>query len=51
LSDIARARMAAWRDETPRDKHGVRSLNPADYDLDPEALRTRFLFYRQRFGL
>jgi len=43
--------MAAWRDDTPRDKHGVRTLNPADYDLDCEALRARFMFYRKRFGL
>jgi hypothetical protein len=51
LSDVARTRMAAWRDDTPRDKHGVRSVNPADYGLDREALRDRFIFYRQRFGL
>jgi hypothetical protein len=51
LSDIARIRMAAWRDDTPRDKHGLRSVNPVDYDLDCEALRARFMFYRNRFGL
>ena len=51
LSDIARARMAAWRDDTPRDKHGVRGIDPADYGLDPEALRERFMFYRKRFAL
>jgi hypothetical protein len=51
LSDAARARMAAWRDATPRDQHGLRSLDPADYGLDCEALRKRFTFYRTRFGL
>jgi hypothetical protein len=51
LSDTARARMAAWRNETPRDKHGVRSVDPADYGLDREDLRARFMFYQKRFGL
>ena len=50
LSETARARMAAWRDDTPRDKHGLRSLDPADYGLDREDLRARFSFYRERFG-
>jgi hypothetical protein len=51
LSETARARMAAWRDATPRDKHGVRSLDPADYGLDCDELRARFMFYRKRFGI
>jgi len=51
LTDVARARMAAWRDDTPRDKHGLRTYDPADYGLDRHALRERFAFYRQRFGL
>jgi hypothetical protein len=51
LTGIARARMSAWRDATPRDKDGVRSLDPADYGLDREELRARFMFYRKRFGL
>jgi hypothetical protein len=51
LTDVARARMAAWRDDTPRDKHGLRTYDPADYGLDRQALRERFAFYRQRFGL
>jgi len=51
LSDVARARMAEWRDNTPRDKHGVRSYDPADYGLDRDALRDRFAFYRKRFDL
>jgi len=51
LSDTARARMEAWRDDTPRDKHGVRSYDPADYGLDRDVLRQRFAFYSSRFGL
>lgn len=51
LTDVARARMAAWRDETPRDKHGLRTYDPADYGLDRRLLRERFAFYRERFGL
>lgn len=51
LTGTARARMKAWRDETPRDKHGLRSYDPADYGLDRAALRERFAFYRKRFGL
>jgi hypothetical protein len=51
LTDEARARMAAWRDDTPRDKHGTRSYDPADYGLDREELRRRFRFYSERFGL
>ena len=48
---VARARMVAWRDDTPRDKHGLRTYDPRDYGLDRDALRERFTFYRQRFGL
>ncbi len=51
LSDEARARMTTWRDDTPKDKHGTRTYDPADYGLDREALRHRFAFYRTRFGL
>lgn len=51
LSDEARARMKAWRDDTPRDKHGVRTYDPADYGLDRAELRERFRFYSQRFGV
>jgi Sulfotransferase family len=51
LTDETRARMAAWRNDTPRDKHGIRHYDPADYALDRNNLRARFAFYRQRFGL
>ena len=51
FSPEARARMAAWRDDMPRDKHGARTLDPADYGLDKAELRARFAAYCQRFGV
>lgn len=51
LTPEARAGMARWRDETPADKHGRRTIDPADYGLDKEALRSRFAFYREHFAV
>ncbi len=51
LTPEARAGMERWRAETPRDKHGSRTIDPADYGLDKDALRARFAFYRERFGI
>lgn len=51
LSEAARARMQAWRQGTPRDKHGSHSYDPADYGLEVAALRERFGFYSDRFGV
>ena len=45
------AGMERWRAETPRDKHGTSTIDPADYGLDKEALRARFGFYRERCGI
>ncbi len=47
----AREGMRRWRDDTPKDKHGTRQIDPADYGLDKAALRERFAFYRERFGI
>ena len=47
----ARRRMKAWRESTPRDKHGEHTYNAADYGLDTNKLRERFRFYNERFGL
>lgn len=47
----ARARMQAWRDSTPRDKHGSHEYNPADFGLDPARLREQFRFYSDRFDV
>ena len=49
LTPRARARMEAWRRETPRDKHGEHGCDPVDFGLDPSQLRERFAFYAQRF--
>jgi len=51
LTAEARAGMEHWRAETPADKHGKRTIDPADYGLDKAELRQRFAFYRDRFGL
>ena len=47
----ARARMMAWREGTPRDKHGRHEYDGADYGLDTAALRQRFRFYSDRFDV
>lgn len=51
LSGEALTRMRAWRESTPRDKHGGHSYDPADFGLSVEALRTRFSFYSNRFDV
>ncbi len=51
LTDETRAAMLAWRASMPRDKHGSHTYDPADFGLDPAALRARFGFYTARFGL
>ncbi len=47
----ARARMQAWRDDTPRGKHGGHDYDAADFGLEPAALRERFRFYSERFAV
>lgn len=51
LTPEARGRMQAWRHSTPRDKHGAHQYELADFGLTASALRTRFSFYAQRFGI
>ncbi|GAA0325665.1 sulfotransferase [Sphingomonas oligophenolica] len=51
LTPETRARIAAWRLEAARDKHGRHLYDPADFGLDPHRLRDRFAFYSRRFGL
>jgi hypothetical protein len=51
FTDAARARMLAWRDNTPRDKHGRHEYNPGEFGLDIAALRDRFSFYTERFAV
>ena len=45
------ARMKAWRQNTPRDKHGGHSYDARDYNLDVDRLRERFRFYSNRFNV
>lgn len=51
LTDETITRMKAWRASTPRDKHGGHLYDPAEFGLEPAALRERFAFYAQRFGV
>ena len=44
------AQMRAWRESTPRDKHGSHTYDAADFGIDVEALRQRFGFYFDRFA-
>ena len=47
----ALARMRAWRENTPRDKHGRHEYHAADYGLDTAELRERFRFYSDRYAV
>lgn len=49
LTPEALRRMKAWRDDTPRDKHGLHEYHPEEFGLDKQALRERFRFYSDRF--
>jgi hypothetical protein len=46
-----RARMEAWRRDTPRERHGRHDYDAADFGIDLDALRRRFAFYAERFSL
>lgn len=46
-----RARMEAWRRDTPREKQGAHDYDAAEFGLDCDELRRRFGFYTARFGL
>jgi hypothetical protein len=51
LSADTRARMLAWRDNTPRDKHGDHTYDAADFKIDVKQLREKFRFYTERFNV
>ena len=51
LTDATRARMQAWRAGNARDKHGSHRVDAADFGIDRAALRERFGFYANRFGV
>ena len=43
--------MKAWRQRMPREKHGAHAYDLSEFDIDPDALRQRFGFYTERFGV
>ena len=47
----ARGRMQAWREATPRGQFGKHEYDPADFGLDPAALREEFRYYTDRFNV
>jgi Sulfotransferase family len=51
FTDDTRERIAKWRQEQPRDKHGLHELDPADFGLDRDELRAYYKFYSDRFGV
>jgi hypothetical protein len=50
LTDEARRRMIAWRENSPVDKHGRHQVDPAELGLDLDELKHRFAFYDHRQG-
>lgn len=51
LTGEAQTRMKAWRDSTPKDKHGAHEYHPEEFGLNEAALRERFRFYSDRFSV
>jgi hypothetical protein len=51
LTPETRARMHAWRENAPREKHGGHRYDMAEFGLEAGALRERFRFYSDRFGV
>lgn len=51
LTPEARARMLAWRESMPREKHGAHTYDLAEFGIDLKALRERFRFYSDRFDV
>jgi hypothetical protein len=51
LTPAVRARMLAWREDMPRDKHGDHTYDAADFKIDLRQLREKFRFYSERFNV
>jgi hypothetical protein len=51
LTDEARRRMTTWLADNRQHKHGVHYYAAQDFHLDVPALRDRFQFYYDRFGV
>jgi hypothetical protein len=45
------ARMRAWRENTPRDKHGRHEYDASDFGIDLDELRRRFSRYTERYAV
>ena len=50
LSDDVVARMLAWREDNPKDKHGKHEYDGAQFGITDARLADRFGAYRDRFG-
>ncbi len=50
LTDDVVARMRAWWDDNPADKHGTHDYDPEQYGIDLDGLRAQFAFYNDRFA-
>jgi hypothetical protein len=50
LDDATVARMRAWRNDNPKDKHGKHEYDGARFGITDAALDARFGAYRERFG-
>jgi Sulfotransferase family len=51
LTEETRARMRAWRENTPRDKHGAHRYEASEFGIDPGLVRQQFRFYSERFNV
>jgi Sulfotransferase family len=51
FGDETKARMARWRSDQPRGKHGTHTYQPSDYALDRAELRDFYRFYSDRFAV
>jgi hypothetical protein len=51
MDDEVRARLAAWLNANPQDKHGVHAYSLAQYGLEPDQVEERFADYRRRFDV
>jgi len=51
LTPLARRRMAAWRESTPRRADAIERTDMAQFGMQAEALRKRFSFYADRYGV
>jgi hypothetical protein len=51
LSPAASARVQAWVDENPKDKHGRHLYRAEDFGLSADGLRDQYRFYLDRFEI